>query len=100
MTWLVLAAETPGWGELGVLGVIALAMIVGAYGVYKFGLLHERERADKLEADGRELRDALMKEMIPAMTLQTARSEQLLVGLQQVVELVGRVMSSALDKPR
>lgn len=110
MNWLVsLAAEAaaPSWGDLAQLGVIALAMIVGAAGSYKFQVLHEREttaaerlRADKAEADGRELRDALMKETIPAMTLQTARSEQLLQGLQQVVELVGRVMNTALEKPK
>lgn len=58
----------------------------------------ERLRADQAEADSREVRDVFIKEIVPTVTLQTARSEELLTGLQQVVALVERVVTSTIEK--
>ncbi len=58
------------------------------------------KRAETAEVDSRTVRDSLIKEVVPTMTLQTARSDQLLAGLQQVVGVVERVMTSALDRPK
>lgn len=58
----------------------------------------ERKRAEAAEADAREVRDVFIREIVPATTLQTDRSEKLLDGLQQVVGLVERVVSSAIGK--
>ena len=58
------------------------------------------KRAETAEADGRVIRDAFIKEVVPTMTLQNARSEDLLEGMQQVVNLVERVMSAALPRQK
>jgi regulator of protease activity HflC (stomatin/prohibitin superfamily) len=58
------------------------------------------KRAETAEADSRAVRDAFIKEVVPTMALQTARSEQLLSGLQQVVGVVEKVMTNALDRPK
>lgn len=103
-------AVQPGWGDLAVLGTYALAMIVGAGAVYRFGVLPEREqtklergrtdqerkRAEEAEADARGMRDAFIQQIVPATTLQTERSSKLLDGLQQVASLVERVVSTTL----
>lgn len=58
------------------------------------------KRAETAEADSRAVRDAFIKEVVPTMALQTARSEQLLSGLQQVVGVVEKVMTNAFDRPK
>lgn len=58
----------------------------------------ERRRAETAEADARAVRDVFIREIVPATTLQTDRSERLLDGLQQVVGLVERVVSSTIGK--
>lgn len=60
----------------------------------------ERQARLSAEADSRSVRDSFIKDVVPTITLQTARSEQLLTGLQQVVGVVERVMNSALDRPK
>lgn len=109
---VVIGALDPGWDQLAQLGVIALALIVGAAGSYRFQVLHEREQVvlerqacvkerearQAAEKDAREVRDVFIKEIVPAMTLQTDRSEKLLGGLQQVVTLVERVVTSQIGK--
>lgn len=60
----------------------------------------ERQARLLAEADSRSVRDSFIKDVVPTITLQTARSEQLLAGLQQVVGVVERVMTSALDRPK
>lgn len=56
---LAQSSGVPSWSELGQLGVVALALIVGAAGtgwaVNKFGLqpmtkLHQQEREDRIKA--------------------------------------------------
>lgn len=110
--WLIADSGQPGWGDLAVLGTYALAMIVGAGAVYKFGVLPEREqtklerdrtdqerkRAEEAEADARGMRDAFITQIVPATTLQTERSSKLLDGLQQVTTLVERLVSTILPK--
>jgi uncharacterized protein HemX len=75
--WLLAADVQPGWGELAVLGTYALAMIVGAGGVYRFQVLHERkqteqerlrtevERGERKEAEARERK--LAEVVLPAL---------------------------------
>ncbi len=75
--WLMADASQPGWGDLAVLGTYALAMIVGAGGVYRFQVLHERkqtalererteqERAERREAEARERK--LAEAALPAL---------------------------------
>lgn len=75
--WLLADAAQPGWGDLAVLGTYALAMIVGAGGVYRFQVLHERkqteaerlrteqERAERKEAEARERK--LAEVVLPAL---------------------------------
>lgn len=104
MSTAILSAVTdPSWGDLAQLGVIALAMIVGALGTYRGVVVperanteRERKRAEGAEADAREVRDVFIREIVPATTLQTDRSAKLLEGLQQVVSLVERVVSTTL----
>lgn len=60
----------------------------------------ERQARLSAEADSRAVRDSFIKDVVPTITLQTARSDQLLTGLQQVVGVVERVMNSALDRPK
>lgn len=105
MSWEVLSAVDPTWGDLAQLGVIALAMIVGAVGTnigVVIPLRKQLEREQKLreeaEADGRTVRDALIREIVPATTLQAERSAKLLEGLQQVVGLVEKVMATAMGQ--
>jgi uncharacterized protein HemX len=74
---LVADASQPGWGDLAVLGTYALAMIVGAGGVYRFQVLHERrqteqerertetERVERKEAEARERK--LAEVVLPAL---------------------------------
>lgn len=78
-------------------------MIVGALGTYRGVVVperasteRERQRAEAAEADAREVRDVFIREIVPATTLQTDRSARLLEGLQQVVSLVERVVSTTL----
>ena len=77
------------------LGAIALLLWFGQVRLKK-----AEERAEAAEADGRQIRDAFIREMVPAMTLQTERSHQLLDGLKQVVELVERVVTARIDPPK
>lgn len=77
------------------LGAIALLLWFGQVRLKK-----AEERAEAAEADGREIRDAFIREMVPAMTLQTDRSQQLLDGLGRVVQLVERVVSTQIDHPK
>lgn len=60
----------------------------------------ERVRAEEREADSRAVRDVFIKDVVPTMTLQTARFEQLLEGMERVVGVVERVMNSALERPK
>lgn len=78
-------------------------MIVGAMGTYWGVVLperghteQERKRAEEAEADARGMRDAFIREIVPATTLQTERSAKLLEGLQQVASLVERLVSTML----
>lgn len=108
MIGAVLAAVTdPSWGDLAQLGVIALAMIVGALGTYRGVVVPERANTERerkgrelAEADAREVRDAFIKEIVPATTLQTDRSAKLLEGLQQVTNLMEKVMTTALGQQK
>jgi hypothetical protein len=102
-TAILSAVSDPSWGDLAQLGVIALAMIVGALGTYRGVVVperanteRERQRAEAAESDAREVRDVFIREIVPATTLQTDRSAKLLEGLQQVVSLVERVVSTTL----
>ncbi len=75
--WLLADAVQPGWGDLAVLGTYALAMLVGAGAVYKFGVLYERsqtalerartevERGERKEAESRERK--LAEAALPAL---------------------------------
>lgn len=68
--WAILAAAEalPSWKDLGVLGVIALALMVGAGLVYKYGVLPERKRAEdeRARADAeRGKLDALSERLLP-----------------------------------
>ncbi len=77
VVWLMADASQPGWGDLAVLGTYALAMIVGAGGVYRFQVLHERkqtamervrteqERVERREAEARERK--LAEAALPAL---------------------------------
>ena len=58
------------------------------------------ERARAAEADGRVVRDAFIEQVVPVMTMQNVRSEDLLEGMKQVVALVERVVSAALPKQK
>lgn len=58
------------------------------------------KRAEIAEADGRVVRDVFIKEVVPTQALQTARFEQVLEGLQSVLALVQRVMTTALERPK
>lgn len=60
----------------------------------------ERQARVAAEQDSRAVRDAFIKDVVPTLTLQTARSDQLLAGLAQVVGVVERVMNSALERPK
>lgn len=56
---LAQSGADPSFADLQSLGVIALALIVGAAAVYRWGVLPERkrteqERADRVAAEGRE----------------------------------------------
>lgn len=87
------------------LGAIALLLAFGWWAIKQADkrTLAAEKRAEAAEADARgvrDARDALIREMLPIMTLQTSRSDQLLAGLNQVVGVVERVMSSALDRPK
>lgn len=89
MTRLVLAAAggEPSWGDLAVLGTYALAMIVGATGVYRFQVIHERkqtdlervrteqERAERREAESRERK--LAEAALPALQEANRAMEQM-----------------------
>ncbi len=77
------------------LGAIALLLWFGRARLEKAEV-----RADAAEADGRQIRDAFIREMVPAMTLQTERSQQLLDGLERVVQLVERVVSAQIERPK
>ncbi len=84
------------------LGAIAILLWFGNRMLVAADKRTEQERLARIaaEADSRAVRDALIQDMVPAMTLQTARSEALLSATQRVVELVERVMMTALEKPR
>lgn len=58
------------------------------------------KRAETAEADGRVVRDAFIEQVVPVMTMQNVRSEDLLEGMQQVVALVERVVSAALPRQK
>ena len=76
-TGILSAAGDPTWNQLAALGTYALAMIVGASGVYRFGVMPERastarerergdqERAERREAESRERK--LAETALPAL---------------------------------
>ncbi len=87
------------------LGAIALLLAFGWWAIKQADkrTLAAEKRAESAEADARAVRDArdgLIREMLPVMTLQTARSDQLLAGLNQVVGVVERVTNSVLERPK
>lgn len=57
---LAQASEAPDLSNLWGLGVVAVAVLVGAAGAYRYGTVPERERADRLET-------ALLEKVIPAL---------------------------------
>jgi hypothetical protein len=77
------------------LGAIAILLWFGHIRLKK-----AEERAEAAEADGRAIRDAFIREMVPAMTLQTERSKELLDGLHQVVTLVERVVTAQIERSK
>lgn len=116
MTAAVLAAVGNLWAQVDPggdlirsaypqLGAIALLLAFGWWAIKQADkrTLAAEKRAEAAEADARSVRDArdgLIREILPIMTLQTARSDQLLAGLNQVVGVVERVTNSVLERPK
>lgn len=99
----VWATSQPGdWllSAIPQLGAIALLLWFGNRQLTAAEQRTQEERVSRLaaEADSRAVRDALIQEMVPAMTLQGARSEQLLEAAQRVVELVERVVTTTIER--
>lgn len=60
----------------------------------------ERTKREAAEADSRAVRDVFIREVVPTMTLHTARFEQAIEGLERVVGVVERVMTSTMDRTK
>lgn len=97
-------AAAPGWGELARLGVIALAMVVGAGGAYKFQVVHERAqtakeeaRAVAAEAKYDRLMEAFMGDLSPAMLKLTSASEEFSAASAQNADLMKQLISAVLS---
>lgn len=67
LTWLAQASGPDPTAGLASLGVIAVALVMGAMLVYRFGLLPERARADRLEEENKRLNEVFLERAIPAL---------------------------------
>ncbi len=86
----------PSWADLAVLGTYAVAMIVGAFGSYRFQVLHERamtaqeraradqERAERRESESRERK--LAEAALPALQ----EANRAMVQVSQILDRQSR----------
>ena len=88
-------AGQPSWGDLAVLGTYALAMIIGAAGVYRYQVLPERDQT-RLE---RERTDREREERRESESRERKLAEAALPALQEAVKAMDQV-SRLLDRQR
>lgn len=60
------------FAEYGVLGIIALMLIIFAKGAHQ----RERDRADRMEAENKRLNELILDRVIPALTSATRAAEE------------------------
>lgn len=69
--WILAQAEPLVPGGIAGLGVIAVALLVGISMTYRWGVLPERTRADRLEVENAKLNAVTIERVVPALVSAT-----------------------------